>query len=92
MGITSGPPKTYFDNGRILIFGKDIPEDKFLALQEGEVFTLLNIENKPFSKVLMDSYGTIRERPITDDELFELMVKLAEAEGIEVVDKRAKAE
>ena len=56
--------KKYFDNGNTLNWGEDIPQDKVYALKQGEIFTLLDKDKKPFSKVLMDSYGITREKPL----------------------------
>ena len=33
-------------------------------LRDGETFTLLDADGNPFSRVLMDSYGQIREKRI----------------------------
>lgn len=55
-------PKEYFDNGRTLNWAENIPQDYMEGMNNGEVFTLLDIEGNPYSQVLKDSYGTIRER------------------------------
>lgn len=59
-------PKTYFDNGRTVEWGADLSEETKAALAAGEVFTLLDTEGTPHSRLLHDSYGTLREGPIVD--------------------------
>ena len=51
----------YVDKGRILCWGCDLDESDMEALRGGEVFTLVSPVGQ-VSKVLMDSYGAIRER------------------------------
>ncbi len=55
-------PKEYFFKGKTLRWGKDLSLGQMKALRKGEVFILLGKDGKPHSRVLMDSYGTIRER------------------------------
>jgi hypothetical protein len=59
-------PKTYFDNGRTVEWGKDLSEETLAAMDGGEVFTLLDPDGKPYSRLLRDAYGTQREGPIVD--------------------------
>jgi hypothetical protein len=54
----------YFDNGRTLGWGNDLTADQKEAMTMGEVFTLLSEDGKPFSHVMKDAYGAIRERRI----------------------------
>lgn len=54
----------YEDNGRTLEWGKNLTTDQKEAMRAHEIFTLLDKEGKPHSKVLMDFYGAIREKPI----------------------------
>ena len=49
---------------KILEWGKDIPPETMQALRDGETATLNDAEGKPHSTILMDHYGTIRERQI----------------------------
>jgi len=55
-------PKEYFHEGRTLTWGKDLSSKQMKALREREVFILLGEDGKPYSQVLMDSCGQIRER------------------------------
>jgi hypothetical protein len=57
-------PKEYHDHGRVLQWGQDLTGEQKAALRGGEVFTLLNESGEPHSIVLMDSYGTIREKRV----------------------------
>lgn len=59
---------THFDNGDTLPWGENIPPDKTERLKAGEIFTLLDEHGEPLSKVLMDSFGTIRERLMDKSE------------------------
>lgn len=52
------------DNGRTLEWGKNISPENMTLLRQGEVFTLLDADGQPHKRILMDSYGTIREGPI----------------------------
>ncbi len=52
--------RAHFDNGRTIKWGDPAPLDD---LCKGEIFTLLDAEGLPVSKVLRDRYGTIREKP-----------------------------
>jgi hypothetical protein len=56
--------KEYSDNGRTLLWGKSLSEEESKAMDGGEVFTLLDADGREYSKVLKDSYGTIREMGI----------------------------
>lgn len=47
---------------RKLVWGKNIPPDILAALKDGERATLYDEDDKPYSSVLMDSFGTIREK------------------------------
>jgi len=60
-------PKEYEDNGDTLHWGEDIPRDKSERMRNGEVFTLLGHDGRPYSKVLKDSYNAIRETRIADE-------------------------
>lgn len=53
-------PKTYFDNGNTLQWGKDISETNMELLRQGEIFTLLDSNGLPKFKILMDSYNVCR--------------------------------
>jgi hypothetical protein len=55
-------PKEYFFNERTLDWGRSLSHEEMHALQDGEVFILLGKDGKPYSQLLMDSYGEIRER------------------------------
>ncbi len=57
----------YADRGRVIFWGEDLGDDIALAMRSGEVFTLIR-DGAPVSKVLMDGFGTIRERPILPSE------------------------
>jgi len=50
-----------------LNWGENIPKDIFQKLKEGEVAILYGEDNNPYSEVLMDYFGTIRERRIKRD-------------------------
>lgn len=61
--------KDYRNRGRTLDWGCDIPAEKMVAMRNGEVFVLLDATGRPYSKVLMDSYDTIREQRVDNDKL-----------------------
>ncbi len=46
----------------VLNWGEDIPSNIMEALRRGETATLNDKDGNPYSRVLMDSYGTIREK------------------------------
>lgn len=50
------PAPTYW-----LRWGEDIPAEAMQALRRGETAMLHDADGNPYSRVLMDSYGTIRE-------------------------------
>jgi hypothetical protein len=52
-------PKQYFNNGRTALWGHDLGEERMQAMDDGEIFTLLDVEGKPCLLLLRDSYGTI---------------------------------
>ena len=54
--------KHYHNTGRTLPWGKDISPDDMNSMKNGEIFTLLTSDGRPYSEVLMDSYDVIRER------------------------------
>ncbi len=56
----------YEDRGRTFEWGKNLTPEQMDALRSHEIFTLLDADGKPVFKILMDSYGTIREKPITE--------------------------
>lgn len=58
-------PKRYWHNGRLLEWGKGLSSEQKFALRRGEVFTLRDRSGTPYSLVLMDSYGAIRENRFT---------------------------
>lgn len=67
--LPSGPssrwaPKQYFDNGRTLRWGLDLSSETMASMRIGEIFTLLDADGDPFSRVLMDSYDQIREESV----------------------------
>lgn len=53
-------PKQYFNNGGILKYGENLTKDQKERLKNGEVFTLLNQDGRPWKHVLMDSFDVIR--------------------------------
>ena len=65
MGKWNG--KDHHNDGRTLEWGKDLTPGQIQALREGEVFTLIDEDEKPYSLVLMDSYDQIREGLIGGD-------------------------
>lgn len=54
-------PKEYHDKGRKFYWGKDLTEKQMAALRNGEIFTLLDKNERPIKKIFMDSYDKIRE-------------------------------
>jgi hypothetical protein len=58
-------PKKYVDRGRTLRWEQSLSEATMAAMDAGEVFTLMGADGKPYSLVLKDSYGTIREKQVT---------------------------
>jgi len=58
-------PKLYFDEGRTLRWSENLSEETKAALERGEVFTLLGENGEPYTQVLMDSWGSIKERPLS---------------------------
>ena len=53
-------PKEYEDNGKTLLWGKDLTEEQINLMEDGEIFTLLDEHGEFRSNVLMDSYGMLR--------------------------------
>jgi len=51
-----------------LKWGEDLPPHIRQALKDGETAILNDADGKPYSHVIMDSYGTIREKRIFFDE------------------------
>lgn len=54
-------PKIYFDNGRQLVWGKNLTKEQLGSMEKGEIFILMGKNGEPFSEVLKDSYGQTRE-------------------------------
>lgn len=48
----------------ILKWGENMPKEIFAALQEGEAALLLDREGNPYSVVIIDTTGTVREKSI----------------------------
>ena len=55
-------PKEYKDNGKTLLWGKDLTKEQINLMEDGEIFTLLDEDGKFRSNVLMDSYGMLKGR------------------------------
>lgn len=53
-----------------LEWGKDIPKDVLKALDDGETATLLGEDREPYSIILKDQFGTIREQRINSANPF----------------------
>ena len=64
-------PKTHVDRDNVLLWGDDMTDEQLTAMKNGEVFILLSEDEKPFSRVLMDSYDQIREQKLFTEELME---------------------
>jgi hypothetical protein len=60
-------PKTYFDAGRTVEWGKDLSQEVVAAMDAGEIFTLLDASGRPHARLLKDSYGTLRQGAIVDE-------------------------
>lgn len=77
-------PKEYHNEGKTLEWGKDLTEEQSAAMREGEIFTLLDEKGKPYSIVLMDSYDTIREKPISEKakQDYKMVTECETANGI----------
>ena len=56
-------PKSYFDNGVTLEWGENISPENLRRMKKGEIFTLMK-DGKMQTRVLMDSFGSIREQEI----------------------------
>lgn len=54
-------PKEHHFSGLTLEWGKDLTQEQVSLLEYGETFILLDKEGNLFKRVLMDSYGAIRE-------------------------------
>ncbi len=57
-------PKKYYDKKRTLRWGENIPPKELTALRNGEIFTLLDGDGKPYSRVLADSFNVLREQKL----------------------------
>lgn len=53
-------PKEYFDNGRNLEWKEKFSTFDLIAMEQEEIFTLLNEERELFSKVSMDFCNQIK--------------------------------
>ena len=56
--------KKYHDLGNTLKWGEDLTQEQQNAMDNGEIFTLLNSIGRPHKIIFKDSYGQIREGPI----------------------------
>ncbi len=63
------------DHGRTLTWGVSISQPTVDLLKQGEIFTLLNEAGEPYSRVLMDRYGAIREILLPSDPDVERLVQ-----------------
>lgn len=51
-----------------LKWGEDIPPEIMEAMRNGQTAILLGEDGKPYSWVMMDYFGTIREKQLTDND------------------------
>lgn len=54
-------PKTYFENGATLDWGRNLTKDEIERMENGEIFILNDAEGKPLKKIFKDSFGQFRE-------------------------------
>ena len=66
--MTKYKQKTYRYNGRSARWGEDLGPERMAALGDGEVILLLGENGEPYSWLLKDSYGKLRERPVKKGE------------------------
>ena len=73
-------PKNYFSKGRTFEWEKNLTPEQMEALRSGEVFILLGADGKPFKRILMDSYNTIRERDLNSQAKIDILIRGIENE------------
>lgn len=81
MSITDWNPKDYHDDGRTLEWGKSLTPEQKDALRGGEIFTLLDRNGDPHSRVLMDSYDQTRQGPIQANPVIKAMFGVPDPVG-----------
>lgn len=67
IGKTEYSPKSHEDKGRTVESGRPLTPEEMQALRAGEILTVLSEDRSPYSRLLMDSYGTIREQPTQEE-------------------------
>ncbi len=57
-------PKDYKDTGDTVTLGQDLGCDRMALLRKGHVFTLVDKDGKPISKLGMNSFDELWEGPL----------------------------